>query len=191
MGLALSLKTRMQIIEMLAAGKPPIKIGEELDCSVVTVYNIKKRHSEQGPQGLKPSYSNCGNRPPREGDKPYRSVRYLKRLHPGWGAEKILSEIKYKYPTLTLPTKRTVNRWFVSWGYNRRERLKRAPHGGWNKEVHGCWQVDAKEKVKLSTGQKVCWLTIVDERSGASLAAPVFPPREDKPGGVNDDKRKG
>src|SRR5262249_4540067 len=41
---------------------------------------------------------------------------------------------------------------------------------------HEIWQVDAVEDVPLATGQRICWLTVTDEVSGAILATEVSPP---------------
>lgn len=52
---------------------------------------------------------------------------------------------------------------------------KAEPTIGTAKAVHNIWQVDAKEQLTLLDGQVACYLTIVDEKSGAALASPVFP----------------
>lgn len=46
---------------------------------------------------------------------------------------------------------------------------------GSSRAVHNIWQVDAKEQITLSDGQKACYLSIVDEKSGAWLGSSVFP----------------
>ena len=43
-------------------------------------------------------------------------------------------------------------------------------------EPHEIWQVDAVENVPLATGQRISWLTVTDEASGAILATEVSPP---------------
>jgi hypothetical protein len=44
----------------------------------------------------------------------------------------------------------------------------------WATEPHMVWQTDAKEQQRLVDGTFFCYLTIMDEKSGALLAAPVF-----------------
>ena len=44
------------------------------------------------------------------------------------------------------------------------------PKGDWAKKVHETWQIDAKERIVLADGSQGCWLTIIDEKSGATLA---------------------
>ena len=41
---------------------------------------------------------------------------------------------------------------------------------------HQIWEVDAKERVRLASGQRVSWLAFTDEASGALLATPLSPP---------------
>jgi hypothetical protein len=45
----------------------------------------------------------------------------------------------------------------------------------WSNVVHDIWQIDAKEQLHLSSGENVCYLTIVDEKPGCLLMA-YFPP---------------
>jgi hypothetical protein len=42
--------------------------------------------------------------------------------------------------------------------------------------VHDVWQIDAKEKLRLRTATKVCYLSVVDQKSGSLLGSFVFPP---------------
>ena len=44
------------------------------------------------------------------------------------------------------------------------------------RQPHDVWQVDAKERILLQSGQRVSWLRIVDECSGAVLWTVVCPP---------------
>ena len=57
-----------------------------------------------------------------------------------------------------------------------RERSDLPPLGSprWAKSVHEVWQIDAKEKVLLANGERVCWLSIGDEKSRAALAFKAF-----------------
>lgn len=41
--------------------------------------------------------------------------------------------------------------------------------------MHETWQVDAKENMQLANGKNVCWLSVVDEKSGAIIGTIVFP----------------
>jgi hypothetical protein len=39
------------------------------------------------------------------------------------------------------------------------------------------WELDSKEQIVLSTGERVSWLLVSDEASGAVLKGTVFPHR--------------
>src|SRR5207249_1381372 len=43
--------------------------------------------------------------------------------------------------------------------------------------AHQVWEVDAKERIPLASGQRVRWLAFTDEASGALLATELSPPR--------------
>ncbi|WP_169521694.1 DDE-type integrase/transposase/recombinase [Spirosoma spitsbergense] len=74
-----------------------------------------------------------------------------------------------------LPSIRTLQLWFKAAGLTKpRPQLLNSPKV-WAEYPHQVWQVDAKEQQRTLDGTKVCWLTVVDEKSGAVLAAPVFP----------------
>ena len=45
------------------------------------------------------------------------------------------------------------------------------------REPHATWQVDAVEKERTADGRHASWLTVVDEATGAILAAELSPPR--------------
>src|SRR5207244_8187324 len=81
-----------------------------------------------------------------------------------------------------VPAERTLQRWF------RRAGLGPAPKGRRLKTAapratrpHEVWQMDAKERVLLHSGEHVSWLRLADECSGAVLGTRVFPPGELEP----------
>ena len=88
-------------------------------------------------------------------------------------------EPQYKNCDLATPCIRTLQRWYRKEGLIRPNRQTAEPSIGKSRAVHNIWQVDAKENLVLADGTAACYLTMVDEKSGAWLAAPVFPPQED------------
>ena len=42
--------------------------------------------------------------------------------------------------------------------------------------AHNIWEMDSKEAIQLGSGEKVSWLVVSDEASGAVLGGTVFPP---------------
>jgi len=50
---------------------------------------------------------------------------------------------------------------------------------------HEVWQMDAAERIRLGSGQRVSWLRLLDECSGAVLQTTIFPPGVLEPSGAN------
>jgi Helix-turn-helix domain len=174
---ALSTELRLKIVELYAKGNKLLDVCEHLHLSYCTVRKICKRYQEEGQAALKPHYHNCG-RPRAQpcGALIYRAALWLKRLHHQWGAALILVKLKARYHRKTLPGERTLQRWFHAAGLYKTKTSLPAPKKRWAKRVHDTWQMDAKEKLHLASGQKACYLTVVDEKSGCLLRAFVFPP---------------
>lgn len=51
-----------------------------------------------------------------------------------------------------------------------------ARHGR-GKAPHNIWEMDSREAIQLASGEKVSWLLVSDEASGAVLGGEIFPPR--------------
>jgi hypothetical protein len=102
----------------------------------------------------------------------------LRREHPPWGAGFIRVLRGRQACAASLPTERTLQRWFRGAG------LGPAPQGprpaaapARARQPPEVWQVDAKERVRLRSGQPLSWLRVVAECRGAVLWTAVFPPR--------------
>lgn len=99
---------------------------------------------------------------------------YLKHHHPTWGSPYIHAILKERYGE-SIPSIRMLSHWFSKLHLqDPRESAKHQKIGS-SRAVHNIWQVDAKEQITLSDGQKACYLSIVDEKSGAWLGSSVFP----------------
>lgn len=168
-----SISIREQIVREKLSGKTLIAISEAYSISYSTVRRIWKKYEEGGFENIKPGYSNCGPKRPIY-YRMYRRSIWLKRHHLTWGAPYILTLIAQKYPTEKLPSVRTVQKWFQSKHYTRPKIQREKQVIAKVEEVHDCWQIDAKENIKLLDGSKACYLTTVDVKSGAVLEAPVF-----------------
>ena len=168
------------MIEDHKAGYTVAEIVDRVKLSRSSVYNICRRYKEQGPGGLGADYSACGR--PMTDQRIYRAARYLKFLHRGWGAPLIGMFLKRRYGAV--PSTRTLQRWFKAAGLTEL-RQKRPPSERVKAdEIHGCWQLDAKERLPA----KACYLSIVDEHSGAFLETPVFPLFTDQSGAAATDE---
>ena len=74
-----------------------------------------------------------------------------------------------------IPSIRSLERWYRENNLVKPKRQTGEPSIGRARAVHNIWEVDAKEQLELLDGQAACYLTMVDEKSGAWLASPVFP----------------
>lgn len=168
-----SLSKREAIVAHKLSGKSLLEISEEMDISYSSVRRIWALFKQGGLDNLAPKYENCGGRGPKF-YRVYRMSIYLKRHHPNWGAPYILTILSERYPEMELPSVGTVQKWFRSKGLNklRVKRQEQSPIVA--KQVHDCWQIDAKENIVLGDGNSACYLTTVEVKSGAVLEAPVF-----------------
>ncbi len=177
MAVAIAFGTRQQLVTMRAQGKSYRQISQELSVSYDTVRRICKRQGQEGEAGLIPHYNRCGKQGTRLSKFYYRASLWLKRAHPSWGAPYIRLQLANRYPPAELPSVRTMQLWFKAANLTQpRRQLLNSPKV-WAAYPHQVWQVDAKEQQRTLDGAKVCWLTCVDEKSGAVLAAPIFPLR--------------
>lgn len=172
---AIAVPIREQIVKLKQQGKSYREIADELAQSRDSVRKIWRRYQKQGEPSLLAGYERCGNKARQFEKLIWRSACYLKRLHPSWGAGFIRVKLSQRWPDKTLPHVRTLQRWFSQAGIAtaseqpKRARRQRA------QVVHQCWQVDAVCEQALGNGSKACWLSAVDEASGAVLASTAFP----------------
>ena len=176
MGGALPMHIRSLIIEQLTkADNSMIAVCTEHGLSYSTIRRLWKRYKAEGISGLKPHYDQCGSHQPKGEALIYRCALWLKRHHPNWGAPVIGVVLHDRYPQKSLPSERTMQRWFKAQHLYPPKGLIAANHPEPATAVHDTWQVDAKEKLHLRAGQAASYLTIVDEHSGSLLKAVVFP----------------
>ncbi len=181
MGQAYSLAKREAIISQRQTGISMTEISETLKVSYSSVRELCKRYSKspKTEAGLKsvltPHYSNCGPQTEKWSPEVVDAVLLLKTEHLRWGAPRLLVDLECQMPNSPLPSIRTVERWFRKNNLGKPPRQTREPAIGRARGVHNIWEVDAKENLVLLDGQEACYLTTVDEKSGALLASPVFP----------------
>jgi hypothetical protein len=158
----------------------PAATAQQLRLPVRSVRRLFARFERHGPAGIAPAYPRCGSRQPARADPAVAEQACdLRRQHPTWGAELIRVVLHQQHPALPLPCTRTLRRLL------RRAGLSPAPAGrppGTPRtpvpradRPHVGWQTDAAEELRLRGGQRVCWLRVVDECSGAFLSTVVFP----------------
>jgi transposase InsO family protein len=172
MPLAIPVAIRQIIIERHLQGDSLPNIARDLDLSHFSVRNIWRRYRDDPQGNLAPHYYII--------DKPLshplvvRGALMLKRRHPSWGAELIRQVINQKWPHLPLPSTSAFQRWFRQ--ANLQPPRSKLPAANHNRALapHQVWQMDAVSGVQLANGQRVCWLSLSDEASGALLRAEAF-----------------
>ncbi|MBE7174668.1 MAG: helix-turn-helix domain-containing protein [Williamsia sp.] len=176
MGGALPVHIRSLVLEQLTKTKCSlIAVCTEQGLSYSTIRRLWKRYKAEGVSGLKPHYERCGSSQPKSEALIYRCALWLKRHHPAWGAPLIWVVLHDHYPQTALPAERTLQRWFKAQHLYPPKGLITASHPDAATTVHDTWQIDAKEKLHLHSGQAASYLSIVDEHSGSLLKAVVFP----------------
>ena len=176
---ALPMDIRQRIIELKNKGNSLQSIVNELHLCYATAERLWKRYKAEGTSGLTPHYNQCGPPAgiPRCAPLICRASLWLKRCHPDWGAALIRVSVQDRYRDKAVPSERTLQRWFKAKQlYKLKSRFPVLPSPAPARQVHEVWQIDAKEKFHLGSGQKASYLSVVDEYSGALLKAEVFPP---------------
>ena len=170
---------RQAIARRHGRGESPAAIARGLGLPVRTAQHLVARGRHLGEAALMPAYPR-GPRPrPRATERLRDLALSLRREHPTWGAGLIRLFLQLP-PGQRPPAERTLQRWFRQAGLGPAPRGRRpaaAAPAARAARPHEVWQVDAKEQVRLRSGQRVSWLRIVDECSGAILWTRVFPPR--------------
>jgi transposase len=169
-------EVRQRIWRYSQAGMSAECIAPLVDRPARTVRFLVASFREAG-EATPACYRACGrHRSPR-----FSALRELalalRRLNPGWGAERIRAELG-QLPGMgpgPLPTPGALRRWLARAGLApRRPRPARvcAPRAGAEHEV---WQMDACEGLRLLGGGEASWLRLLDEASGAVLFSRAFP----------------
>lgn len=156
-------------------GKPVSELAEEFDLCERTVRHLVQRFAVRGQSGLSPDYARCATKKVAADDSVFQKAVQLRQQHPTWGAG--LIRILLQEELGTCRSERTLQRWF------RRSALSPAPAGRRPASnayraccPHEVWQMDAAEQILLASGQRVSWLRLVDECSGAVVQTTIFPP---------------
>ena len=166
---------RRLIVSRSGRGQTATDIARALHLCPRTVRHLLRRSRDPAnPPG--PSYRPGPGRP--AADHPLRPrALALRRQHPTWGAGYIRVRLAAEADPATVPSERTLQRWF------RRERHPPATGGRRSPSAadrataaHDTWQMDAVEQLRTADGQGACWLRLVDEYTGAFLGTTVFPP---------------
>jgi hypothetical protein len=176
--MALNIIKRRQIVKLKLAGTSLLGISSSMQISYSTVKRVWQGYQQEGDTGLIAKYNNCGLKQPKYYGV-YRFSIMLKRKYPNWGAPYIQTLLSKRYPKEKMPSIRTMQLWFKSHRLVKPKFERPISTATQVKQVHDCWQIDAKENIVLQDGSKSCYLTTIDVKSGIALEVPVFPPQAD------------
>lgn len=178
---ATPLPLRRAIWTRFQRGQLPADIAQAVGLPSRTVRLLLRQWRLQGADDLAPHYRGGTSRS-RQRQTVAAEVAHMGREHPTWGAGLIRVQLQRRHPRWTLPSVRALQRDLRQAG------LQPAPRGrrhslpqGRAQVPHDTWQMDAAEQVRLRSGQRVSWLRLIDECSGAVLKTVVFPPRPLEP----------
>jgi transposase len=178
MGQATSHEVRHAVVKAYAADKNYSSLSRQFNLSYDTVRTLCKRYELEGSKGLLSKYASCGKKVEAQAEKHYRLVRLIKSLHPTWGVPYILHQLEKKYPDLVFQTERHYQRRLEKAGfYDKPIKLPPSKPLDRARTAHETWQIDAKERFLILSGEYCCYLNITDEATGSMLAVKAFPPR--------------
>ena len=177
---ALPVAVRQQIIELKSKGCTLQSIAQQQHLSYATLCHVWQRYKTTGSSGLAPHYDKCGPAPgPKCAALIYRAALWLKRGHQDWGAALIQLTLQDRYKNMAVPSERCLQRWFKAQKLYKSKScftvVQSPTAASPAQQVHDVWQIDAKEKLCLGSGQRASYLSVVDEKSGCLLKAVVFP----------------
>ena len=173
---ATPIRKRRIIVERREAGESYAAIGRDLAMPYITVRKVYQHYQQTG--RVEANYDKCRHMSIRSPEAIYQKAIELKHKHHGWGAGLIWVELAELFEEASLPSVRTLQRWFHRAGVAKQPRdtiQKMAVERGVQR--HEVWALDAKEQIQLGDGSYASWLTISDESSGAVLSVTLFPPQ--------------
>lgn len=168
---------RLKIVRGKQKGLTYAELSRRFGVNYHTVRTLWLRYEAQGEVGLRPNYSQCGRRIDPTFERTFRLVRLVKQMHPLWGIAYIVARIGEQYPDLALQSVRHYQRRLKqSSGKLPKVTLPKKPDRNRPRQAHDEWEIDAKERLKLTSGQAACFLNITDAKTNAILKAKAFPP---------------
>jgi Homeodomain-like domain len=170
---AIAVPIRQQMVDLKAQGKSYRDIAQQLQQSRHSVRRICTRYERE--QTLVPHTGRCGHRGIHFERLVWRSAIYLKRRHPQWGGGIIRVLLQQRWPERSIPTERTLQRWFRAAGVGTTIEPAPRPRRQRAQQAHQCWQVDAVSHQLYAETQQASWLSATDEASGALLGCSAFP----------------
>jgi transposase len=176
---------RQAILARWKKGESVASLAEALQLSPRTVRHLVRRFADRGQKGLVPDYDRCATKKVPTDDATFQQAVNMRQQHPTWGGG-LIRVLLQEEGNHACPSERTLQRWF------QRSSTPPAPPGRRPasdeqraRHPHDVWQMDAVDQLGLAGGQRVSWLRVVDECSGAVLQTTIFPPGLLGPGGAD------
>ena len=166
-------------------GEAVATLADEFELSVRTVRHLVRRFAQRGQQGVVPDYERCATKKMPADQPTFQEAVKMRTQHPTWGGG-LIRVLLQERGSESCPSERTLQRWFQQSSTSPAPPGRRpASDGKRARHPHDIWQMDAVDQLCLASGQKVSWLRVVDEYSGAVLQTTIFPPRFLGPGRVD------
>jgi transposase len=172
---------RQTIFHRWQKGDSVADVARDLQLSERTVRHLIRRFVQRGEKAVAPDYASCGTKKLPVDSVPFQRALEMREQHPRWGGG--LIRVMLGEANEPCPSVRTLQRWFQNC------KLSPAPPGrrtaSENQRArypHERWQMDAVDQLRLASGERVSWLRLADECSGAVLKTAIFPPRLLGPG---------
>ena len=180
---------RQEIIELNQQGYSYCQIAQQTGWSYETVRQVCRKYKRQGEAALQPQRVGRPATGPLSTFDPivrFAALR-LKLKHPGWGPDIVCAELAKQTwaHRIKLPRSSSVGTYFSQFGerlvaVRSHKQLPQAqPLAPALQVVHGCWQMDADERVDLPGFGLAHILNIVDHVSGIKIGSFLFPAHRD------------
>ena len=164
-GQTTSFQTRLEISEQAAAGLNDPQIATRVGCSVWTVRKWRRRSRHQGRVGFTSQMGRPATGPVSTFPTALKeTILHLRQLHPGWGPDTLLVELKtdISWHDQPLPSRAQIARLLKHAGLTRRYQPHndllqpprtelRSPHEEWQMDAQGIMRVEGVGKVSLIT----------------------------------------
>ena len=171
------LPIREALFRLWQQGRNSRQIAASLGLPGSTVRRFVGRFRQHGAAGIAPDYPRAPTDEAQFPDLIQAALR-LRREHPTWGAGLIRVHLLQAGTGRPVPSERALQRWFAKAGLSPAPRGRRPTAARARATLpHETWQMDAKEKIRIRGHERVSWLRLVDDCSGAMLWTTVFPPR--------------
>ncbi len=169
---------RQAILARWNKGESVASLAEALQLSPRTVRHLVRRFADRGKDGVVPDYDRCATKKVPTDDATFQQATKMRAQHPTWGGG-LIRVLLQEQGNDGCPSERTLQRWFQRPSGSARRPPGRRPASDEKRarHPHDVWQMDAVDQLSLADGQKVSWLRVVDEYSGAVLQTTISPPR--------------